>query len=184
MLVNLNMQRYKYCAIALLALSMLSFHPEQATATPTVKRVNLTGKWIIKTPIFYSNAPRTTGCRSGAIAAIDNQRFSTNRLSIIQKSNGTVILSPFRSWVNLRQKKSGKFYIKNPKLLGKIFTFTEVGGGFTEKFKGTLSKDGKKIIGHVFCQHTSGKTTATGTFTLTRIVAQPPKKKPQAKILG
>ncbi len=97
---------------------------------------------------------------------------------MVQQNNGKISLPPFRSWVNLREKKRGVFGTANPKVVKNIFSFTESGGGFTETFKGTLSKDGNTIAGQVYCKHSSGKATAKGLFTLTRILSAKPKTQP------
>ncbi len=173
------MYRFKYCAIALLTLlTALPFPHQPANAVTKSKRVNLTGQWIVKSPPFYSISPRLTGCRSGSLPGLATPKFAIAKLKMVQQPNGKIILPPFRSWVNLRENKRGVFGTANPKVVKNIFSFTESGGGFTETFKGTISKDGNTIAGQVYCKHSSGKATAKGPFTLTRILSAKPKSKP------
>jgi hypothetical protein len=185
MLARLNMQRYKYFAIALYTfLTFMPFAHQPANAATKGKRVNLTGQWIVKSPPFYSNSPQFSGCRSGSLPGLDTRKFVIAKLRMVQQPNGKITLNPFRSWVNLRHKKSGKFETSDPKIVKNIFSFTQSGGGFTETFKGTLSKDGNTISGQVYCKHSSGKATAKGSFTLTRIVSAKPKTKPPSDQRG
>ncbi len=175
------MQKYKYCAIALFTLlSIMPFFHQSATAVTKGKRVNLTGQWIVKSPQFYSITPRLTGCHSGSLPGLSKRKFANAKLKMVHQQNGKITIQPFRSWINLQQKKREKFSISNPKVAGKIFSFTEYGGGFKEYFRGTLSKDGNTITGQVSCKHSSGKATAKGPFRLTRIL--PKSAKTQARI--
>ena len=171
------MHRFKYWAIALISvLTICPTQNEQAIAQARGGRVNLTGRWRVTSPAFHSIIPRETGCHSGSLPGSRLPATSTATLNIIQKGS-SVAIPPFRSWVNVRQKRSGVFAIANSKVSNNVLTWTERGGGFTSSFKGTISKDGKKVTGRVFCQHTSGKATAQGPFSLTRIVSktvQPP----------
>lgn len=174
------MGRLKYGAIALLSfLTVCPLQNQQAIAQSKRAGVNLTGDWRVTSPAFHSIIPRETGCHSGSLPGSKLPATATAQLKIIQNGS-SVKIPPFRQWVNLQENRSGIFAIGNPKVSGNVLTWTERGGGFTSKFRGTLSKDGTKVTGRVYCSHTSGKATAQGPFTLVRL----PSAQPQPPITG
>jgi len=170
------MNRLKVATIALM--SFLTVYAgvadnQQANAQ-TRRRVDLTGQWRVTSPAFHSIIPIERGCHSGPLPGTGKAGTAVAKLNIIERPNKSVFVPPFRQWVNVAQKRSGYGAVKNAKVSGNVFSFTETGGGFTSNFKGTVSPDGNKITGKVLCKHTSGKDTASGPFTLVRLTKPRP----------
>ncbi len=152
------MSQAKFWVIALVScLTVGTASNQQATAQQG--SVDLRGNWKESSAIFYWSKS-SNGCEA-------NNRVVSRKLTISQKGSSLAIL-PFRYWGN-PQGQRGAYGESTVKVSGKTVSFTLKGGGFTAKYKGTISNDGNQVSGQVACTHNSGKANPDVPFTLTRL---------------
>lgn len=167
-----NMMRRRFSISLFILLNLIPLFASPVSHSQS-RRVNLTGNWVVKDwPHFVIDDTGCTTDYSGRLQINGRDEYDEGNgaVEITQKGDEVTIPNQLVTWYD--GGNSGSYtYTHKASVSGnkiRIISSTNLRGGSTEEYVGTISADGNTITGEVLCRGVRGPATARGTFTWTR----------------